>query len=705
MRRFAVVLCVVGMTLAMPGLANADHDPPGGTQPRPGEPVPNQGGGNWEIIGSFLTGNPHTDLDFFTQDGVTYAAVGTLAIGPNRGGQTIVKLTDDQGNVSLDTLEYISAHPSATCISNPSAALGLQHDVEASPKGDVATNRTDTVRKGGDTEIIIDATDARGRFHDQGVLGLSGAPLGGLEIVDVTDIGNPREIGLTSHIGEAHTVNIDPRRPHIAYAVSSDSVTVDDKGHRLNEDRTAPNALGQPAANAQRFRLDGFEVVDLSSCMYFPKGTSIAAKRKSCRPDVYRYRWGSADWALGHTNTNAIYGCHELEIFPNDRLTCGSGAALLSFDMAGAFDNNGTPNNFRDDKPRGDALPCKVRDSSSLPGFQTGAKITDCVLEEPGANVVAGTDKELSIPGWIDRGKPSLEGVRWLGSVHHQGRQGNGEDFTDPAFGPKEDIDFNHEAEFTLSGKHILATDERGGGVLPPGATCFPGIDNPFGNGGVHAYKVDELKKTGPGTPTQDFKAYARTPEGDKAIARAPINTKPQGSTCTAHVFQQLPDQNRIVMGWYSQGTQVFDYKENKDGTFEFAHVGYMTPLLANQWVSHVFKTEHNKDGTVTYYGASADFAVGDSPGRNSIDVWKATLPGLAPKFGGKPVPPPGGGNGGDDDDDNGGGGVGNEGEGRSLPATGGGVGLIPAGLALLGTAAYLGRRRRSEDVVETKTE
>ena len=708
MRRFAVVLCVVAMTLAMPGLASADHDPPGGTQPRPGEPVPNQAGGEWEIIGSFPTGNPQTDLDFFTQKGATYAAVGTLAIGPNRGGQTIVKLSDEKGNVSADTLEYVSAQPSATCISNPSAALGLQHDVEATPKGDVATNLTDNKRKGGDAELILDATDARGRCHDQGTLGLRSAPLGGLEIIDITDVKKPKEIGLTSHIGEAHTVNIDPRRPHIAYAVSSDSVTVDDQRKRLNEEWTVDDALGQPTANAQRFRLDGFEVVDLSSCMYFPKGTSIADKRKACRPDVYRYRYPTTDMALGHTNQNAVYGCHELEIFPNDRLSCGSGAAMMTFDMSGAFDDNDTPTNFRDDKPVGQPLPCAVRESSSTPGFQTGAKITDCAIEQPAATVVSGDparEKELSIPGWKAQGSPSLEGVRWLGSAHHQGRQGNGEDLTDPAFGAREDIDFDHEAEYTRSGKFAVATDERGGGVVPPGATCAPGIDNPVGNGGIHAYKISALGKDGPGTPAEEFKAYARTPEGEKAIARAPINTKPQGSTCTAHVFQQMPDQNRIFMGWYSQGTQVFDYKENKDGTFEWAHVGYMTPLLANEWTSAVFKTEKNADGSITYYGVAADFAVGDSPGRNSIDVWKARLPGLAPKFGGKPITPTGG-----DDDGNGGGGgggggVGDDGDGRSLPATGGGVGLIPVGLALLGSAAWVGRRRRPEDVVDTQIE
>ena len=40
------------------------------------------------------TGNPHTDIDFFSSGGETYASVGTLAAGPNAGGQTIIKLTD-----------------------------------------------------------------------------------------------------------------------------------------------------------------------------------------------------------------------------------------------------------------------------------------------------------------------------------------------------------------------------------------------------------------------------------------------------------------------------------------------------------------------------------------------------------------------------------------------------------------------------------
>lgn len=178
-------------------------------------------GASWERITTFATGNPQTDLDFFTQNGNTSASVGTLGIGPNSGGQQIFQMTEgDRVDPSA-----VSSHPSASCISNPSDALGLQHDVEATPKGNAILNTDVTGAARGDTQLLLDATDAPGRCHDQGPLSL-GSPQGGLEIIDVTDIENPEVIGLTSHIGESHTVNVDPRRPHIAYSVTSDSVGV-----------------------------------------------------------------------------------------------------------------------------------------------------------------------------------------------------------------------------------------------------------------------------------------------------------------------------------------------------------------------------------------------------------------------------------------------------------------------------------------------
>jgi hypothetical protein len=120
-------------------------------------------GAKWERVGTIPTGNPHTDLDFFTSKGDVYASVGTLAIGPNAGGQTIVQLTQN-GNVEP---RVAALHPSAACQSNPSAALGLQHDVEAAPKGNLILNSFNPFADRRDAQVIIDATDAGGRCHDQ----------------------------------------------------------------------------------------------------------------------------------------------------------------------------------------------------------------------------------------------------------------------------------------------------------------------------------------------------------------------------------------------------------------------------------------------------------------------------------------------------------------------------------------------------------
>ncbi|HWH06159.1 MAG TPA: hypothetical protein VNT23_06960 [Gaiellaceae bacterium] len=546
--------------------------------------------GAWKLVTTFPTGNPHTDLDFFTQGGETYAAVGTLAAGPNAGGQTIVQLTN-RGEVDP---RYVSSHPSASCVSDPSAALGLQHDVEATPKGDAILNveNSDAVRT--DAQLLLDATDHRGRCHDQGVAGIAGAPRGGIEIVDITNVLDPVEIGLTSHIGEAHTVNVDPKRPHIAYAVTSDAIGVG----------PAPDyrRLNEVPGSSDRNDLDGFEVIDLSSCMNFPTLTSIELRRALCRPQVYRYRFPSTLASLGHTAKGTIYGCHELEVYPDDTLTCGSGGAGLVFDLSRAFDAKG--------KPRGKPLPCSLRPSSTVGATATGAMVTDCVVGEGG--------QSLDVPTWLASGAPSLEGVRFVGSVYHQGRGG--------PYPATEDNDFNHELELSGSGRFLIATDERGGGVAPPGATCATGVDNVQGNGGVHFYRRDALLTQTPATAEEAWAQYARTPDGGKAILRVEPRTGAEPSVCTAHVFQQIPGQNRIFMGWYSQGTQVVDFVEHPDGTVEARNVAWFIPENANTWTSHVFKLRENADGTFTYWGATGDFLI-DGTGRSAIDVWEVTLP------------------------------------------------------------------------------
>ena len=117
----------------------------------------------------------------------------------------------------------------------------------------------------------------------------------------------------------------------------------------------------------------------MSSCMNLPPAMTTEERRAACRPDVYRYRWPSTKFSLGHTNTNQVWGCHELEVYPSDLLTCAAGSGLITLDMSGAFDDMGTPTDFTDDVPNGEKLPCQRRDSSSVGPFATGAKVIDCV--------------------------------------------------------------------------------------------------------------------------------------------------------------------------------------------------------------------------------------------------------------------------------------------------------------------------------------
>jgi hypothetical protein len=241
-----------------------------------------------------------------------------------------------------------------------------------------------------------------------------------------------------------------------------------------------------------------------------------------------------------------------------------------------------------------------------------------------------GAPQSLTVSQWLQIGAPSLQGVRRIGTVHHMGFESAAEQALAPPFDSTQDVFAAHEAELTGSGDFLLTTDERGGGIVPNGATCSPGVDNKEGNGGISAYPVSKLRTTPPSSPEEAQQQYATTSDGQRAIYRAAVRTGPQGSFCTSHVFQQIPGQNRIFMGWYSQGTQVVDFVERPGGKIDFREAAWMTPDNANTWVSHIFKVQRNRDGTFTYWGATGDFALAGT-GRNAIDIYKVTLPAPPP--------------------------------------------------------------------------
>ncbi len=631
-RRLATLAAVLLAPLTAGAVAWAhelDHAPP--TFAEPAGPLSSEinaggEGAEWELVTSIPTGNPHSDIDFFTYQGDQYLSAGTLGVGPNAGGQNIVRLT--KGGVVEPS--YVAAHPSAACPGIFTSATGLQHDVEATPKGNAFQQQPNPFVDRRDVQLLVDSTDGSGRCHDNGAFG-AGAPNGGLELIDVTDPSKPFEIALIRHIGNAHTVNVDPKRPHIAFDITQDGVSVCANGQRSNEFPLGCPETQRPDSTKPE-QLDGFEVIDMSSCMNLPSTLTKEQKRERCRPEVYRYRYPEARIATSHAFPKNLQSCHETEIYPDDRLVCSSITSTVLFDMKGAFDDRGTPNDFTDDKPRGTPLPCAVKESSSPEApLKTGAPIIDC---ENG--VRDGKPQPLYVLDWMQIGSPSLEGVEWLGTVPHMGFATT-TDIVNTKFDADVDILAAHESELTQSGDFVITSDERGGGTVPGGASCAPRVDNKRGNGGLHFFPTKNFTRATPLSTEQAQALWGKTADGGKAIYRAPTRTGPQGAFCTAHVFQQIPGQNRIFMGWYSQGTQVIDFTENPDGTLTFREAGYFIPENANTWVSHVFKAQRNQDGSFTYWGATGD-GILPGTGRSAIEVYKVTLP-PAPIPAGGPKP------------------------------------------------------------------
>ena len=235
---------------------------------------------------------------------------------------------------------------------------------------------------------------------------------------------------------------------------------------------------------------------------------------------------------------------------------------------------------------RGTPLKCKVID-----GTDTAAKVTDCSNQATTGNGAA--------KGWS-----------YIGHVNHPGRNGTHNSNTD--YEVREGVAVSHEAEPTPNGKWMFVTDERGGGIVPGGASCGPGVENPYGNGGVHVFKIAKDGKV----------TYAKDPEGDNAVFIGDV-VMPEPTFCTAHVMEQIPGEQRFAIAWYTQGTKIVDYFINAQGRWTFRETASVVPLgpNADTWTSTVFKKKKSKDGkTVTYWFLASDVTRG-------IDIMKWTGP------------------------------------------------------------------------------
>lgn len=534
MRKLALFCSVVMLlSLGMMPTATADHTDPRERQAATRDPGTTQlvtsGEGTWEFIRNFPP-NPGTDLKFFRKKGRLMAAAGTLGqANAEHVGQRVIQLINRKGQVHP---RWFVDHGSAHCpTANPGGTTGLQHDQTLIPKRN--------------PRLLIDTTDASGRCHDPGG--------GGLEIVDVSKIHRkrfkPREIHLTRHSGTSHTVTVDATRPWIVYNNSSQS-------------------SGMP----------WIDVLNIKSCLN-KKLRGLKAKRKACRPKVYRIvflpEWAQRIDANGERIEGTESSCHDITAKPG-RIYCANLNSTIVLDVRNLTNDKGNI--------RGRPIKCEV-----IAGTNTKAKVTDCSdLEKAGSNQAR---------GW-----------KYIGHVNHPGR--NGSHNTNTEYESTEGVSVSHEAEPTPDKQWMFVTDERGGGVVPGGASCTE-VPNPYGNGGVHVFAI------GNGGEYQ----YALDPDGNKAVFIGET-VVPSSTFCTAHVMEQIPKEQRFTIAWYSQGTKIVDYFIDGQGRWTFRETASVVPQnpSANTWTSQVFKIERNDDGTVTYYFMTSDIQRG-------IDILKWTGP------------------------------------------------------------------------------
>jgi hypothetical protein len=473
---------------------------------------------------------------------------------------------------------------------------GSAHCLTDNPGGTTGLQHDASVTGYKNPKLLIDTTDAIQRCHD--------GPGGGLELIDISLLAKPsfepREVHLTRHAGFSHTVTVDATRPWIVYNSSSDFA-------------------GRP----------WIDVLDVRTCLTSDKW-SLARKRQACRPAVFRIPFQN-EWTqaldVHYDNLNpGSAACHDITARPG-RIYCAALNATLIFDVSNLTNERGNV--------RGTRLPCTITD-----GEATGAKVTDCSGAGPGS--------------------PSAEGWNFLGTFNHPGRDCV---FPHPEGQPMtncnsnnfvrsdEGVSVSHEADPDETGNYMFVTDERGGGVVPPGSSCEPGIDNPYGNGGAHVFDVSDPSNI----------EYVLQPDGSRAIYISDA-VVPAPSFCDIHVMEPLPGEQRFVTAYYSQGTKIVDYHIDQNGRWTFEEVASFTPIgvNANTWTADVFKTKRQGE-TVTYFFMASDIQRG-------IDIFSWTGP-AGPGIGSINAAPSG------------------------LSAAD--LGLGGLGLVLLPAAALIGRRRR----------
>jgi hypothetical protein len=159
------------MALSLPGSAVAhdkglDHPAPWLRARAPcRRPRPSTPGGpdaEWELVTSVPTGNPHTDIDFFTSVARSSRSSARSRRAERRRAEHRPADRDRRRGHAGGRPQLLLLAPSASCVSNPSRALGTAarrrgHAEEPRHRQQLRQLPEDGLA---DAQLIIDATDA-----------------------------------------------------------------------------------------------------------------------------------------------------------------------------------------------------------------------------------------------------------------------------------------------------------------------------------------------------------------------------------------------------------------------------------------------------------------------------------------------------------------------------------------------------------------
>lgn len=410
MKKILIALVAFAAALPIPALANHGGSMLSNPVGLPLEGAPVVEHGDWDFIANFAAGPGDMrpvgiDVEPFTRklkDGVhKYVIMSSTTLG-----FSIFDVTDP------DSPERVSDYGASLC--GPEAnALQLANGQEPGPfdavhgwEGDIQ------ITFGG--KIAVYATDAAGRCHD---------PLGGgLELVDVSDLANPKLLGLVRLNADSHNSTVDKDRPWIIYNSNSDT------------------------------RSNNFmDIVDIRSCFKLDP--------KKCHPDVARLQFKDV-WTTSPT-TASPSACHDIT-YAEHKLYGACINGTLVWDPKNVYKNGHLTGSLLTSKTDVGKDACTIEPSSVE--AMSDATVTNCY-------------------DWtMDKFKKAKLENAHLKLLIHITHEGLDLDEDTP---PDGGLQIAHKSDPGLGGKIIMVNDERGGGTntspgeCPGGAIWFYDVRNP----------------------------------------------------------------------------------------------------------------------------------------------------------------------------------------------------------------------------------